>query len=229
MSIDKIILSLSNRGLVATVRRSWWKIEDIFWDFRHSVATRRFVPVDELGLEGEDQAQAHAYETPRIGHLRDVLKAVPREKRHHLIDFGCGLGRVLILARAYGYAGSTGVELSATLCVEGRKNLSRAGRRLSTGTEILSLDAAEYAIPSTANVFYFYNPFEPPVLEKVLDNIEISLEQTPREVWILYVNAIHLQTMLARRWLVETGRVTSQGYNSVVLHCADLREAEAEI
>lgn len=228
MIVQKLYRSLLKRGAAATVRRAWWTIDDIFWDYRHSVSTRRLVPVEELGLHGELGHQARPYETPRIGHLRDVLKMVPREQRHHLVDFGSGLGRVLILARKLGYTGATGVELSDTLCAEARENVARlrSGCGESEGVEILSLDAADYVIPPTANVFYFYNPFGPRVLKRVLDNIKTSLDQEPRDAWLLYVNAVHRDVMRAQSWLGEASHVLSQGYNSVVIRIlAESRES----
>lgn len=228
MTIHKLYRSLFRRGVAATIRRAYWTIDDIFWDYRRSVGTRRLVPVKELGLHGEPEHQAHAYETPRIGHLRDVLRTVPREQRHHLVDFGSGLGRVLILARELGYASVTGVELSDALCAEARENVAklRTGHGQSEGLEILSLDAADYMVPSSANVFYFYNPFGPRVLERVLDNIKASLDQNPRDAWLLYVNAVHKDVMNARPWLSEASPVLSQGYDSFVIRVlANVRES----
>ena len=219
MTIQTLYRSLLPRGLAATIRLACWTIDDIFWDYRRSVGTRRLIPVKELGLHGGPEDQAHAYETPRIGHLRDVLRAVPREQRHHLVDFGSGLGRVLLLARELGYTSVTGVELSDALCAEARENVAklRTGPGQSEGVEILSLNAADYMVPSSANVFYFYNPFGPRVLERVLDNIKASLDQGPRDAWLLYVNAVHKDVMRARSWLEDASRVLSQGYDSVVI------------
>jgi SAM-dependent methyltransferase len=149
-----------------------------------------------------------------------VLNFVPRRQRHHLVDFGSGLGRVLILALASGYGAATGVELSAALCMQARQNLGRArlSRRGIGRADCVAGDAAEYPIQSTANVFYFYNPFGSTVLGAVLDNIENSLIAAPREAWILYVNAVHADCMLDRSWLEQVARITSQGYNSAVFH-----------
>lgn len=218
MIMQKLYRSLFRRGFMATIRLAWWTSEDILWDYRNSVSTRRLVPVKELGLHGESAHQAHAYETPRVGHLRDVLRTVPWEQRHHLVDFGSGLGRILVLARELGYARASGVELSDALCAEARENIARLQTRHghADDMEILSLDAVDYMVPPSANVLYFYNPFGPPVLERVLDNIKSSLDQEPREAWIMYVNAVHKDVMAARSWLEEAIHVPSQGYDSVV-------------
>jgi SAM-dependent methyltransferase len=203
-------------------------MDDILWDYRNSVSTRRLVPVKDLGLHGASANQAHAYETPRVGHLRDGLRTVPQEQRHHLVDFGSGLGRILVLARELGYARVSGVELSDALCAEARENIARLTSRRGQvdAMEILLLDAADYLVPSSANVLYFYNPFGPRVLERVLDNIKSSIDKKPREAWIMYVNAVHKDVMRARSWLEEARQVRSQGYDSVVFRVlANSRES----
>ncbi len=50
------------------------------------------------------------------------------------------------------------------------------------------MDATHFPIPQEKAIFYFYNPFEEKVMNMVLTNIQRSLEEHPREAFIVYSN-----------------------------------------
>ena len=55
------------------------------------------------------------------------------------------------------------------------------------GIEFLNIFAEKYKISSTDNKFYFFNPFSVQLFMKVINNILISLEKSPRDIdLILY-------------------------------------------
>lgn len=224
--LPRRLAGVRQAGLIFTVRKRFWELEDRRWDRRRGVVTKPMQGADEIGLAGPSAAHASrvvvrdrefVYGTPRIGHLRAALRAVPRGAPLHLVDFGSGLGRVLFAAREAGYASATGVELSPGLCDQATENLARYRARtgaLADAIEITNADATTYRIRPEHNVFYFYNPFGPPVIDAVLDRIEASMQESPRQVWVLYLNHIHRETFEARPWLRLVARLDSQRYES---------------
>src|SRR5262249_34619117 len=81
-----------------------------------------------------------------------------------------------------------GVEFSAKLNEMARTNIKRyrsRGQKCSS-LEIVEGDAAAYEIPNETAVLYFNNPFNEPIMAKVLANIKKSIEDHPRELFIAY-------------------------------------------
>jgi hypothetical protein len=51
-------------------------------------------------------------------------------------------------------------------------------------------DAADYMLPDSAAVLFFYHPFQAAVMQKVLRNIQASLLRSPRDLWLIYYNPV---------------------------------------
>lgn len=52
-------------------------------------------------------------------------------------------------------------------------------------------DAATYVLPHDPLVLFLFNPFEASVLARVLDGLEQSLVDVPREIFLLYYMPVH--------------------------------------
>lgn len=118
----------------------------------------------------------------RIDHTRFVF-----------IDFGCGKGKVLLLAAELPFRRIIGVELSEKLLRIAEDNVRSYLRRTRKRNviELVCRDAADYPLPPERSVLYFWNPFGETVLEKLLGNIQRSLAAAPREAYIVYLNPVH--------------------------------------
>jgi hypothetical protein len=105
-----------------------------------------------------------------------------------LIDFGSGLGRVPIFAAQRPLKRSIGVELSQVLAARAVENAKAALPKLACRqVEMVACDARAYVVPDDATLFYFFMPFDEPILAAVLDNIKASLDANPRAARIVYV------------------------------------------
>lgn len=104
------------------------------------------------------------------------------------IDFGCGKGRVVLLASEMGFAECVGVELNAGLAGVARANVARWPRARSP-VRIECGDAAGFEYPAGRCLVYLFNPFTGKVLEKVLDRIAAVFAARAGECELLYVNA----------------------------------------
>lgn len=120
-----------------------------------------------------------------------MLSAVPANFRDFVfVDFGSGMGRVLLLASEYPFRAIRGVEFSPELHSVACENIRSYRSLTQKCTDITSTcqDAAEYIIPDERALFYFYNPFMEPVMARVMQNIEHSLQRNPREAYLIYYN-----------------------------------------
>ena len=83
------------------------------------------------------------------------------------IDMGCGKGRPLIIAARHKFAELIGVDYSRKLCGIAKDNL----QRLSIPARIVCQDAVEFDVPDRDIFVFFYAPFGPVVLHKVVENL----------------------------------------------------------
>lgn len=73
------------------------------------------------------------------------------------------------------------------ICINNKKNYLKNYNKEKNKIEFLNIFAEEYKISSTDNKFYFFNPFSVQLFMKVINNMLISLEKSPRDIdLILY-------------------------------------------
>lgn len=132
-------------------------------------------------------------------------------RRFRFIDLGSGKGRALLLASEYPFREVIGVELSPELDRVARANIARyaeaAGPRSNRPpVTSMQVDATEFPWPPGPLVIYMWNAFTRPVMERVLQNLEASLAEHPRELYLVYIHP-ELETLLdASPWLTRLWR-----------------------
>jgi SAM-dependent methyltransferase len=132
-------------------------------------------------------------------------------QRFRFVDLGSGKGRALLLASDYPYREIIGVELSPELDRIARSNIARyalAKSGLLPHTPMISMqgDATDFAWPAGPLIVYMWNAFTRPVMERVFRNLESSLKEEPRELYLVYLHP-ELESMLAELpWLVRLWR-----------------------
>ncbi|QFT87782.1 Trans-aconitate 2-methyltransferase [Bacillus sp. THAF10] len=129
----------------------------------------------------------HRYEPTPYEALDTLFEQYePPTKSDHVIDFGCGKGRLnFYLADRFG-AQTTGIEMNEELITQANANLTTYRGRNKQGIELMQAKAERYEIPHTANRFYFFNPFTIDIFRNVLSNILYSLERTYRPMEIIF-------------------------------------------
>ena len=104
------------------------------------------------------------------------------------LDYGCGKGRVVVLAAMRKFRRVIGVEYSPDLCSIANQNLENAKQKLTCqDIKIENIDAAEYLVPEDVSIGFLFNPFDGRVLERVHDQIVTSLQTTPRRFRVIYL------------------------------------------
>jgi hypothetical protein len=73
-----------------------------------------------------------------------------------------------------------------------RKNVEtyRNPRRQCVNIQPLLMDGTQYDFPPEPLVVYFYNPFERPAMEVVIQNLDRSIAAHPRDVIVVYWNPV---------------------------------------
>ena len=163
-------------------------IVDYYFDFRYKIKTTNYKELCELDINFKNIIHGKRYQgTPYLllDKIFDYINSIP--DRTEFIDFGSGKGRTLFMALQNGFNKVTGVEFASDLCEIANKNLESL-QTPERQINIINDDVLNFTIPTTANTFFFFNPFTEVVLEQVLE--KIKNESTHPNKLIIYVNPI---------------------------------------
>ena len=127
------------------------------WDKRLRIRT--------VGREDEDNPHYSPYEPTPYAVLQRLADSGHIRRRDHLLDYGCGKGRVaFFMASAIGCR-VTGIDHSQKLIDMAKEN--RRSSRLGDRVALVCALAEQYELHDE-NVFFFFNPFSDKVFEGVV-------------------------------------------------------------
>jgi hypothetical protein len=200
----KFTKNLTRRGLLGTLRVGVLKASDAVrdllphrrrlramereFDDKHGVRTDCTIELEDLDVAG---LPGLGYQPTPASVLDPILSGLGIDFRQFtFVDLGSGMGRVLLIASRFPFRKIIGVEFSADLQRVAERNIANfaaAGHECAR-IELRCMNAADYEPPDGNVLFYMFNPFPAPVMEKVIANIKQSLEASPREIVVFYYN-----------------------------------------
>ena len=115
------------------------------------------------------------------------------------LDIGAGKGRALLLAADYPFRRILGIELLPELRRVAVENIARykSDSQRCFAVDCLLGDAVDFPFPPEPTVLYLFNPLPQAGLIRMIGNLERSLEEHPRPVFVIYHNPL-LEPVLAR-------------------------------
>jgi SAM-dependent methyltransferase len=131
----------------------------------------------------------HRYEPTPYQALEKLFAEYELTSSDHIVDFGCGKGRLNFFIHYLFGASVTGVEMNEELYEEAIENKANYLIKAKNKGEIQfqCCLAEKYEINPLDTRFYFFNPFTIPIFWKIINNILVSVEKYKREVdLILY-------------------------------------------
>jgi SAM-dependent methyltransferase len=185
------------------IAKRFW---DGLYDLRNGVDTAGTIGLAKLQIDKPSAAFGNNYRPTTARSFRKALAALPvRFEDFVFVDLGSGKGKALLLASHYPFQRIVGVEFGAKLVHAAQSNIARYRRQgvQCRSVESVCADATTYDFPPEPGIYYIYNAFFPPVLNAVLENIHRSLNQAPREVYIVYVSPMHRDLFDAMPWLTR--------------------------
>jgi SAM-dependent methyltransferase len=127
----------------------------------------------------------HRYEPTPYEGLDRLFEEYRVSERDHVIDFGCGKGRLnFYMAHHFG-AEVTGIEMNEAFFEESLANLRSYKGSNKEKIHFEQCLAERFEIPASANRFYFFNPFTVEIFRSVANNILLSVEEAYRPVEII--------------------------------------------
>lgn len=128
------------------------------------------------------------YEPTPYAALETLLNNYEITQQDHIVDFGCGLGRLNFFLHYNTGASVVGIEMNEQFVKESMKNRKNYLKKYKKQEEPIQFQcclAEDYAIQLSENKFYFFNPFSMPIFIKVINNIMLSVEQQKRTVDVI--------------------------------------------
>jgi hypothetical protein len=188
--VREAITSLQRKGATRALCRLVGMVVDRAFDLRNGTDTCAVLPLKELTIVSDNKERGARYEPSRVPALRKLFRLLRRTESIDgvLLDYGCGKGRVLLVAAQIDFREVRGVEFARELCDTARHNWAvyqaRAGSM--TRCQIIEADATDYAVREDETLFFFWHPFDEKVLAKVATRIVTSLNEHPRKVLLVF-------------------------------------------
>lgn len=165
-----------------------------YFDWRHNVCTTGDLALAHLDAVSPVTTLSGHYHPSHPLAARRILAKLPAidHSKYTFIDLGSGKGLMLLMAAEYPYAAIHGVEFSRKLHKVAERNIAsyRNPRQRCFNLQSINVDAREYEFPRTPLVVYLFSPFRHELLERVLQNLDRSLEESPRDVLVVYLYAL---------------------------------------
>ncbi len=176
--------SIAEHGLLSTMRRVWRTVTSSLRERRMGIRTTGSIDGDDLAFD----ASSFGYQPVAYATFDAAMRHVTvQANKDVFIDYGCGMGRAVVLAATHPFRRVIGVERSEELAKKARENIERAKSRLvCTDVTIACEDARTYDVPTDVTHIFMFNPFDEPILLTVLARIRDSVHEQRRKVTIIY-------------------------------------------
>jgi len=126
--------------------------------------------------------------------IESLMKLAPKINlpEFTFIDIGSGKGRALLMASQYPFRRILGIELLPELQRVATENISRykSDSQQCFAIDCVLGDGGEFAFPAEPTVLYLFNPLPESELVRMIMNLEQSLRENPRPVFVLYHNPL---------------------------------------
>lgn len=198
--VASVLSTIRSRGLGEGQRFVWYRLYEELHERRLGIRTTGLVTSRDLGHQSPELLE---YAPSPYHALRYCLARLPiRPGEDAFLDYGCGMGRAVILAATRPFRRVVGVEISPALLAIARENARRAEKRLRCEIQLEAADARTYAVPDDITVVHLFNPFMGDTLARTVGNIRESLRRRPRSLTIVFGNPVWFEEMFGGQdWL----------------------------
>lgn len=143
------------------------------------------IKTEKIQKGSDDSPHYNRYEPTPYGALESLFAQFELKSTDHVVDFGCGKGRLNFFIHHRFSSTVTGIEMDTYLYKAALENRSRYLQSAKSRNDSIFFQcclAQEYQIDPCDNVFYFFNPFSIQIFIRVINNILLSVEAAEREV-----------------------------------------------
>ncbi len=175
------------------MRIAWHIVnKEIKGEKKYEIETTGSDELHELEFKGIDISHATIYMPASYDLLEAVLNEIKPYTLNHFLDIGSGKGRTMCVAAHHGFTKVTGIDFSIELCKKATKNLETTKKKFpSLSYKLINNDAFYFEIPAEVDCIFLFNPFDDMIMSGVIENIDISLEKIPRDIYVIYLNPLY--------------------------------------
>lgn len=202
--------SISLRSRIAYIKYFFylafnWNFRLAWFIIQKEISGEKKYNLDTTGIDDlsasislEDREHASIYQPVNFYTAEKLFESVSSsDLAGAFIDVGCGKGRVLAMAAAYGFKEIIGIDFSPQLCNQAIQLADSIEAKYSeTSVTIECEDAREYLIPESVSVLFMFNPFDHLVMQDFIKQVEKTLYLKPRTLKILYANPLYKKLWL---------------------------------
>ncbi len=176
-----------------------WHIirNEIIGEKKYGIKTTGADDLKHLENKGIDISHATIYMPVSYDLLELFFTEIKLSTFHHFVDIGCGKARAMCVAAAYGIKKISGIELSKELYDASKENITVTKEKFpATEFQIHNNDAFYFDIDDEVDCIFMFNPFDETIMNGVMENIETSLDNNPRDMTIVYINPMEKHVLL---------------------------------
>lgn len=150
----------------------------------------KLLNIKTMGAQKWSSKSTHysPYEPTSYAALETLFEQYQLDSTDHIVDFGCGKGRLIFYIHHFYHASVTGIEMNHNYYQDCCDNLKRYRKMYPKAADkinfVCSL-AEDYSIRPLDNKFYFFNPFSAALFIKIIDKILASVQQAKRSVELI--------------------------------------------
>jgi SAM-dependent methyltransferase len=189
----------------STPSRRRQRYGDMEYDWEHRVNTTS----GTVGWRARLLGAFHSpYQPTEPALFREMMASLPIAfEEFTFVDVGSGKGRTLLMASEYPFRKIMGVELIAELHRVAEENIRayKSATQRCSQIEVVCADACEFAFPGGPLMLYLFNPLPVAGMRRMVANLEKSLAENPRIVWVLYHNPLLQHVIGERAGFVKVG------------------------
>ena len=208
-TLKTLVAEISYFARESTPARKRQRYGDVDYDWEKRVDTTSATVSVRTRLLGTFHS---LYQATQPDAFDRMMASLPIEfPQFTFIDLGSGKGRTLLMASEYPFAKILGVELFPELHNIAQENIHKYRSDSQKCFEVNSLatNAKDFEFPREPMVLYLFNPFPLATLEQVMVNLERSLQNYPRTVYLIYHNPL-LEAVLANSSFLKRVGVAEQ-------------------
>ena len=188
-------------GNAVNVQFFRWLEEMYGCDFVTTISTEEFL---------QEMNGTHKFVGLTPKELFPLLDKSHISTENSIFDFGCGKGGAMLSFLDYGFQRVGGVEFQDNIYNTMMDNFDRLGLQNLINTKKLNCingDASKLSVElDDYNCFFFFDPFEGELFDRVIDVVCKSLKRVPRKTFIIYINPRCHKTIEKTRMFNLTNR-----------------------
>lgn len=130
----------------------------------------------------------HPYQPTLYIALEELFENYTLSEEDHIVDFGCGMGRLNFFINHIFNSYVTGVEINERyfdVALINKESYEKKNKKSKGKINFICDLAQQYEVRPEDNKFYFFNPFSLQIFTKVIDNILQSYEENIRDMDII--------------------------------------------